>query len=381
MADLEVSVNINATKSSAKNFAEQIASDLQKSLGKMGMGKNISSAVSLAGPDASKGIMEVAGKIGIVAAGITAVVALLSQASPYLRGILSIFTRAMMIFFRPFGDFLAMLLRPLAVLLMRVAVAFLKATRPITKAMGEGAASVPQIKPDVGLGIIGDIINALLQLGGAIGGAIIGFLNIGKVIGDWLFTTFQKIGEAIGVGIADVVYTIGQSLGTAFAYVEYAIVQAWNWVKGIGQKIWTEILEPAWNFLKNVGQWIWEQILQPAWNWLKDVGIKIWDIISTPFKWLADQIQTVIGWFTNLFGGGTQKKGSFQTGTSFVSDTGLYQLHRGEQVVPKGQAGKSVFLQTTNNFNGNISQEVDIDSLARRAAKITETELKQRGVL
>lgn len=50
----------------------------------------------------------------------------LSASSPILKGTLDILKRSMMIFFRPFGDFLASLLKPLAIVLMKAAVAWLQ---------------------------------------------------------------------------------------------------------------------------------------------------------------------------------------------------------------------------------------------------------------
>ncbi len=362
-----------------RQIGEKIASQLDKSLKAIGVptagktgGFDIGSAAGL-----TKGLKGMVGKLGAVGAAIAAVVAVLAKSSPYLKGILSIFGRAFMIFFRPFGDFLATLLRPLAILMMKMAIAFLKWTRPIQGKITEAVAEAPQIEkpgiPVVDFAV--DIANWAMKVGVAIGAFLFelgkGAFDLGVRIGEWLFTKAQEVGESIGRFLADIVYTIGQSLTTAWEYIKYA-----------GQWVWERILQPAWNFLKDVGQWIWEQILLPAWNFLKGAGEKIWEIIKAPFVWLAEQIRSIWDFFRNLFGGGKEKsKGSFQTGTSFVPGNGLYELHRGEQVIPRSGAGKSVIFKPIYQITTNGSSEMDIDEMVRRAGRLTEMDLKKRGII
>ena len=69
------------------------------------------------------------GAIMVIGKGVGKIVGKLADASPYFKGILSVLNRSMMIFFRPFGDFLAALLKPLALVLMKAAVGWLKLTK------------------------------------------------------------------------------------------------------------------------------------------------------------------------------------------------------------------------------------------------------------
>ena len=59
--------------------------------------------------------------VGVLAigAGIKKLVKGLAASSPFLKGVFSMFQRATVQFFRPFGDFLANLLKPLAIVLLR----------------------------------------------------------------------------------------------------------------------------------------------------------------------------------------------------------------------------------------------------------------------
>lgn len=72
------------------------------------------------------------GAAGVILKGIQTGIQVLSKASPKFGGMMKILERAMMLFFRPFGDFLATLLRPLAFWLLRVSRAWLKFTREFT---------------------------------------------------------------------------------------------------------------------------------------------------------------------------------------------------------------------------------------------------------
>ena len=62
----------------------------------------------------------------------------LSQASPYLKGILDILNKSFMIMFKPFGDFIAILLRPLALLLLQLARQWLPQAKDILQKMRTG---------------------------------------------------------------------------------------------------------------------------------------------------------------------------------------------------------------------------------------------------
>ena len=76
------------------------------------------------------------GAAGAIAGG--AILGVLNKAVEYLKmgstrlqGVFTLFEKAFMIFFKPFGDFLAALLRPLAIFLIAFAVQFMKTIKPL----------------------------------------------------------------------------------------------------------------------------------------------------------------------------------------------------------------------------------------------------------
>ena len=361
-----------------RQIGEKIASQLNKSFKVIGLGKE--GKTDIAGLTGFvKGFKPIAKTLGIVAGAITAAVAVLAQSSPYLKGILSIFGRAFMIFFRPFGDFLATLLRPLAILMMKMAVAFLKWTRPIQGKVGEAVAGAPQIPttgtllPDIAIGIA----NWALKLGAAIGAIILEIgkaaFNLGTQIGEWL---------------------LNKVIIPAGNWISEKLLGAWDWIKDIGTKIWDIIKTPFESIrdsLNSVIQWILKLIpgTQPG----EEKGKTSSTSNSTSSSTSGKSLQSIIGgiwtdkgWFkdfaSSLAGGATQSKApGFQTGTPFVPGDGLYKLHRGEQVIPRNQTNKSVIFKPTFQITTGGSSEVDVDEMARRAGRMVETELKKRGII
>ncbi len=110
----------------------------------------------------------VIGALLVIGEGVKRLVGILKESSPYLKGVFDIFKRAMMIFFRPFGDFLASLLKPLALLLMKVAVQSLKESRAKAGEVGviEQVAAIPQalrIKEGLPDEIGQEILNGIIE--------------------------------------------------------------------------------------------------------------------------------------------------------------------------------------------------------------------------
>ena len=101
-----------ANSKTGSSGATSMATGLSGGLGKM------VGALGIIGV-ATKAIAEVAGKI----------LNTLIESSPALKGTFLIFGKAMNLFFKPFGDFLSSLLRPLAIWLLRMAIAFIGYTK------------------------------------------------------------------------------------------------------------------------------------------------------------------------------------------------------------------------------------------------------------
>jgi len=414
-----------------KQIGSKIAEQIQKAFRTIGIGKGEKGGdgtiTGVAG--VSKGLKGVATKLGIIAAVAGVAIGILRQASPYLKGILSIFGRAFMIFFRPFGDFLATLLRPLAILLMKMAIAFLKLTRtPLGKtavagAVGAGAgaaagAAIGAVGGPIGAGagaIIGGIIGLLSQVDwGSVGNAIKNFaegvigavtnfikdpagfltkvgeelknvLGIAKTIIsevwtnfiNWLGTALPQfagwLGEKIGEGlrmIVDFILAFGRWLWEKLTTTFFTVLKI---LEGIGQWIWDTIvnfMKDPLGTLKNLGKWIWNTItgaLSNISNKLSGIGSWIWNTITNSIS--------------SFLGGAKKGYKGYQVGTPLVPETGLYQLHRGEQVIPRGQTSKSVIFRPTFQITGSITKDIDMDAIVRRAGRMTEMELKKRGII
>ena len=308
----------------------------------------------------------IAGGILVVAAGVKKLVKGLAQASPFLKGIFSMFKRATVLFFRPFGDFLATLLRPLAILLLRASAKWLQFFRGATLSP-EGQAAAKGLEP--------------------IQGGIMSIINV--AIAEWL----KGIKDAIAdFDIKGKLKSIWDTIVIGFKAFGKDITRFGKWAWGILTAAWSKSVE----VLKGIGDWLWDKITD-IWEWTHDFGIWLWDEITDSIgdltdalsglgDWLWDKITSAIGDFFgggSIFGGGKARggkgfTGSFQTGTSFVPETGLAMLHRGEEVIPANRArSKTTIFKPNFNFSGSISSELDIDSLMRRASRQAEINLKR----
>ncbi len=370
-----------------KQIGEKIAAQIKKSFSAIKIGGKQTGGMGVAEMSGmTKGLKGLAGKMGIVGAAVAAIVTLLAKASPYLKGILSIFGRAFMIFFRPFGDFLATLLRPMAILLMKMAVAFMKWLRPFQGSTREAMENAPQFREvDNALAnfAIG-IANWALQIGAAIGDLIFnigkGAFDLGVKIGDWFYNeVIVPVADFIRGKLSLLFPGLKKEEGEPIITATEALVggakgQVVSTTGGIGQSI------PAGNILDIINA----PGFAPV-DVLKNLPKrKSSDLVYRGESAIASLLpggQGLIGTIGSLLG--SLFKGGGQTGIASVQSDGLYQLHKGEEVVPRTRrtGNKSVILNPTFNFSGSMSAEVDIDALMRRASRVTETELKKRGVI
>lgn len=338
----------------------------------------------------------VLGILYFIKKGVDKMVSHLAKASPYLTGIFRLFGHAMMLFFRPFGDFLATLLRPLAISLLKLSVQWLKFTRTPEGAKVvegiSGAVTGAAIGAGVGAvvgGIIGGPGGALIGagIGGALG-AIVGTIiklapEIDKVIG----TDFVNIINGIvGVfssafGVVKALFTgdfesflsnlsdLGRYLltyllsllKTSFALWVNLGKFMWNLVtfliktnikilKGFGSWLWDKIKEPLgniWDWLVGVAQWVWDKITGPLSNVhdkIKGFAQWVWDKITAPLGNIWDKLSGIGTFLWKTIKGAIKDSlgflgdfipggsGGGQTGIRYVPHTGMYKLHQGEEV-------------------------------------------------
>lgn len=418
-----------------KQIGDKIAVALEKSLKSVGFGKTKSSASAGGKSGAntgsffgmSKGIGKMVTKLGVIGIIAGSALKLMKKSSGYLKGVMSIFGRAFLIFFRPFGDFLASLLRPLAMILMKAAVRWLKFTRSDTV---KGARKGAQVA-----GIPGAVIGgtaATIAPGFDWNKWIVGKLgSIGdwKVnIGVWLLEKFNSIWTwtfNIGTWLSDKIKGIWNYTGDFGGWLWERLKSVWDYTANFGSWLW-EQLKKIWNVTIDFGGWLWEKITS-IWNWSWDVGAwlksKIISIFSSnsssgssgsssggsssggssssgssgsssggssfigPIQYSSPSPSSTGGavskFVKSLIPKGIRNLIGLQTGKAFVSETGMYQLHRGESVVPRVQnnnnSASSIVLKPTIQIMGNNSN-IDADEIARRFSSMTMMELKSRGM-
>lgn len=368
---VEVPISVKGKGQSTENgkkIGEKIAEQVRKALKNIGVGGE--SQASNGTGMISRGLGKLTATVGLAAAGIGSLVALLSKASPQLQGILSILGRSFMIFFKPFGDFLAVMLRPLALWLMKMAVAFLKWTRsPTGKTVGEGAKNLVQTAVPIFNPKVFDSFNKFGEWISSISWEAIGqaLANFGTMIWDGL--------TSIGTGIVNIASQFG-------SWFWEQLMTIWNWGYDFGSWLWQKITS-IWNWAMDFGAWLWEN-LKTIWNWAFDFGGWLWGKITSIWNWSFNFGRWLWDQVTGIFGGSKNKTGSYATGTNFVPETGMYQLHRGEQVLSRNEInyGRGVDFRPVFNITANgMTKDIDFDALARRASRITEMELKSRGIL
>lgn len=336
MADLEVQINVNATKKSAETFAENIASGLQKSLGKLGMG----SAVSVGkggtlGPGVTEGVAA-----GLAAGGVVGLLQIIADAIkdlPIITAIMKILKLILMLLFLP----LIPILKPVLMALAQLAKDLAPLMKSLTLSGNKGAEMAPQIKK-TGNGFIDAFIgvaNMALKVGGAIGQMIFdigkGAFDLGGKIGQWLY---DKVIAPVG------------------NFISKKILEAFAWVKGIGDKIWG--------------------LFKGMFKGSINVVTEVWGWIKTFFKGTINVMSSVWDFIKSLFTSGN-KKGKQLGGP--IATEGIYYLHKGERVLSateRGGSGGSNISFVINN--PSISKKQDINDLVSQIEDKLKSGMRRR---
>jgi len=323
-------------------IGDKIAAQLNKSLKAIGIGQQ-GKEIGLPGSmGISRGLKAIGVAIAAVGAGITLMVGLLAKASPYLKGILDIFGRSFMMFFRPFGDFLGTLLRPMALLMMKMAVAFMKFART-----PEGKA----------------VVGTVIVVGGLIAAAAIGTLASQAL-------AIAGIGAAAGTATPLVTTFLNQlRIVAGLGLITVGIALAYNVLKS--DKFGGEEL------LKTLGAGIAMGVGASLLGASAATGLTIGIITVT----------AILGWKYL-----TNKANQSKAQRNFAESQGINI----EEVIQAGAGGyqgtiypgmptpnnrnESVMISPVINFNGNISSAMDIDSVISESNRMTEMQLKQRGI-
>lgn len=329
--------------------------------------------------------------------------------SPYLQGIMSVMGRAWGNFWRPFGDFLANMLRPLAIALLKLSVKWLKFTRTpageVTTKGVSGMAAGAGIGAVVGggIGIAGGPLGVAAGagagaiVGGMVGGIIAllgdawkGLKNIWTIATAWLDELLRFFGidmDKVRVAVVTFLYrtlpeffteklpkwfneTIGKlkDFGAhVWEKLTNSISDAWIKLKNFGAHVWSKIKESvsdAWQKLSGFAQHVWDKMtggISNVWNKLRGFAGHIWDKItggiSNLGSWLrgigsymyervTESIKQAFSGFKFGWSWWWQKGEGNQRGLDHVPNDGLYKLHRGEKVVTSSRAQR--------DFNNSI---------------------------
>jgi len=192
----------------------------------------------------------------------------------------------------------------------------------------------------------------------------------------------------------------------AWTGVKEKIVKAWDgYVEWVG-KLWTDYIEKPW---KKVSSWLsslWEDWVVTPFKkiagWLHDTWDKyvtapfkswrekadsLWETIKSAFDKVVKKIKSwnpvkkVKDGVSSAYNWAKDKLGYATGGT--IPETGMYQLHAGERVLNAGEtsrmkADQSVSVTNNITIQASINNDLDINVLARKLARLQETELRRR---
>ncbi len=409
--EIQVPITIKGGKEGDRvgsQIGEKVAKQIEKAFRSIGLSRGISTGggkiggETLAMAGMAKNVAGMATKLSIIAVVAGSLLGIASRASPYLKGILSIFGRAFMIFFRPFGDFLATLLRPLAIMLMKMAVAFLKWTRSPT---GEAIKDVAEESITGAGGLLGGF--PILGLSGGLNKLLSPLYEQLKKFPGWLWEKITSIwnwtkdfpgwlwGKITGIwswsydlagwlwekikGIWSWSYDLA---GWLWGKITTSFNNLYSILSGFATWMWNNITNPLKNiysWLSEIGQWLFNKItgaFENIGNLLSRVGIFLYERITESIKSAFSGFKFAWSWMWS--------KGGGQVGIPNVPSDGLYKLHKGEEVVPKTKVGGGssiIFRPVFQISNAGVSKDIDVDAIVRRAGRITEMELKKRGII
>lgn len=413
--------------------------------------RNITSAIGGAGQSGGSGGAPGIGTIGkaavvftVIQKGVEAMVGLLKgvfeqmkAASPALQGLELMFQKALLIFFQPFGNFLATILKPAMALLIRWVRGF---NRDVSKTFEQVLK-----QPNVGVFTTNPLEPQQDPLQGGFS-AILPTKEEQKQIASNVRESVQQLTDNIkqgadesAKGILEASFNFGESLRQAIASASPEAVSQLlvAFVEGLLNIIWALIellgavivglaaiiggaIAGFIQFLVESIEIVVEGLGKIFDSWLKILGIlfsmmltevqkrfmQIVEWIQTTFdsslkSVLSSIVSTIRGAADFLAGLLTQAMaaanevissargaifGSNAMGSDFVPRTGLYELHRGEQVIPASQAGKqnqgtnqTINMTTNVKIEATINNDEDIARIAEKLA-IMQKESMRRGL-
>jgi len=308
------------------------------------------------------------------------------QSSPQLRATIKLIMRGLMLFMRPFGDLIAIVMRPMARWLIRLNSAAMKAGKAAgkpgspeylqayMKSWKEGFMGgvienvmkplftvIKELLPP----FIETLVPILVVLVAAITPAIISgiVMSIGQIFadfGNWMAGGLFNIGYNILLGIGKAVLALGGAISSTIDAFGSAMGSTWDWIWGGIVDAFTGL----WDTIKRIPEFFW--------NMLTGAFGGLWEKISGFGKWLWD---TITGAFTGALkgiGGGIQSakdwlglaEGGIVTGPTHA----LIGEHGPEAVIPLSKGGLGGTSVTLNwNQSGAIYGVDDLEKTVQHA--------------
>lgn len=315
------------------------------------------------------------------------------SASPYLKGTFEILNKALMLFFKPFGDFLGTLLRPLAMIILKVALAFYKwiGTDLAKFVKGDWLAG---LKAGLKLAITFVLASLLIQgastfakwlamkLGiTAIGtgvGVGLSFLLKGVIIGAYSFIAWlaSMLGVSVIAAGGYVALFVGLVIGVTLIWsraleeVRNAIKALYEGMRRIGERAteeWNKMGDEISRKLKEInrdaGKTITKKIIISEEKRVRRRVRERAREISSPSIGYGIIWEKAKEYLQKKLGREPSEKeirrelGSYQHG-GILPYTGLFYGHKGELVIPPAKIPINI------NINASLKSEEDISLLA-----------------
>ena len=371
--EIKVPITVKGGKREGRDIGKEIADQIKQAVGSLGSGGSPTQAIGMGkgkggvGGVMAAGITKMAGLLGLIAMAISSLDFILKPVIGLLKAILMLLFMPLIPILKPVMMLLGIMAKTLAPIMQKVSqVVDTLMSKTIIPFMLESADKLSDFYVKFAVFFL-DLIQIFVE-------------NIPS-ISDLLSWWSEKGAELFGV-ILDVLIWAGNFLLDKWSVVQDLLTWAGNF------------LNEKWDAIKKILEWIGEWF-SPIWGKIKGALEEAYRIVVDKWQPIKGALETVLGWMNSIIGGFKDVWSSIKSWSPFSifgfakggvvpGPKGKAQLavvHGGETITPPGQGG-SVIFKPTFQFTGNeISSETDIDSMARRASRIMEMELRQRGVI
>lgn len=342
-----------------------------------------------------------------------------------MRGTLEILSLAVDIFFRPFGMFLNALLRPLAISLLKMSINFSK----FLASIGFGKQKNPQEQKDTAdYGVVtGSIKSAVDQMfnppstptpttstpnantpnasmaslqslqtqaNASINELFVGTKYVQDVAKasnehgkswDQLIKEGRQRVSQLSTDVTKVLTDVGTSLGKAWEGI----------LKWFDESLVTPLKTAFLSVLNSISKTlseVWDKHILPTLTkigtTIEDLGTSIKKVIDDAVQKAKDTINGIVNAAkkiaTDAFDFATGKKSTSASGGGatglLVPSDGMYQLHRGEEVIAKSNQNNSSspVYNISINVDANVNSSIDIRSLAKQIRDELKSELARK---